>query len=111
MKGLLEKQGVKVIKDGKLLSEIWFRAEMPAPKPTSEQNISMPNVPHGSLLGVIKVEQTDRTAVGRCSSPGCIQCGTPITRKMATIRARRRNGIFAVEPGGVRYRWGGNARV
>ncbi len=70
VKGLLEKQGVKVMKDGKPLSEIWFRAEMPAPKPTAEQNITMPNVPHGSLLGVIKVEQTYSDRRGQMFKPG-----------------------------------------
>ena len=48
VKGLLEKQGVKISKDGKPLSEIWFRAELPAPKPSTEANLTMPAVPHGA---------------------------------------------------------------
>lgn len=56
--GLLEKQGVQVTRDGKVLSEIWFRAELPAPKPTTEGSLTMPNVPHGTLMGVMKVHQS-----------------------------------------------------
>lgn len=70
VKGLLEKQGVKISKDGKPLSEIWFRAAAPAPKPTTEANLTMPNVPHGSLLAVIKVEQTYSDRRGQTFKPG-----------------------------------------
>jgi hypothetical protein len=70
IKGLLEKQGVKIVKDGKPLSEIWFRAQMPEPKPTTEANLTMPNVPHGSLLGVIKVEQQYSDRRGQVFKPG-----------------------------------------
>lgn len=56
--GLLEKQGIQILKDGKALSEIWFRAEIPAPKPTTEGSLTMPNVPHGSLMGAIRILQT-----------------------------------------------------
>jgi hypothetical protein len=55
---LLEKQGIQIEKDGKPLSEIWFRAEMPAPQPTAEGSLTMPNVPHGSLMGAIRILQT-----------------------------------------------------
>jgi hypothetical protein len=70
IKGLLEKQGVKISKDGKPLSEIWFRAELPAPKPTAEANLTLPNVPHGSLLAVVKVEQTYSDRRGQTFKPG-----------------------------------------
>lgn len=70
IKGLLEKQGVKISKDGKPLSEIWYRAELPAPKPTAEANLTLPGVPHGSLLAVIKVEQTYSDRRGQTFKPG-----------------------------------------
>ena len=74
VKGLLEKQGVKISKDGKPLSEIWFRAELPAPKPSTEANLTMPNVPHGALLAVIKVEQTYSDRRGQTFKPGLYTC-------------------------------------
>src|SRR5258708_21905561 len=59
VKGLVEKQGLKLTKNGKPLSEIWVRTEVPsAAKPSSENNLTMPNVPHGSLMGGIRVDQT-----------------------------------------------------
>lgn len=70
IKGLLEKQGVKISKDGKPLSEIWFRSAVPAPKPTTEANLTMPNVPHGALLAVIKVEQIYSDRRGQTFKPG-----------------------------------------
>ncbi|MBI2689189.1 MAG: hypothetical protein HYX27_23035 [Acidobacteria bacterium] len=70
VKSLLEKQGVKVLKDGKPLSEIWFRAELPPAKPSTEANLTMPGVPHGSLLGVIKVEQAYSDRRGQTFKPG-----------------------------------------
>lgn len=70
IKGLLAKQGVKISKDGQPLSEIWFRAALPAPKPTTEANLTMPGVPHGSLVAVIKVEQTYSDRRGQTFKPG-----------------------------------------
>ena len=70
IKSLLEKQGVKISKDGKPLSEIWFLAALPAPKPTTEANLTMPNVPHGSLMAVIKVEQIYSDRRGQTFKPG-----------------------------------------
>jgi len=70
VKSLLEKQGVKVSKDGQPLSQIWYRAALPEPKPTTEANLTMPNVPHGSLLAVIKVEQAYSDRRGQVFKPG-----------------------------------------
>lgn len=58
VKGLLEKQGVKIMQDGKPLSEIWFRTDVPSAAPSGEGSLTMPNVPHGALLAVIRVDQT-----------------------------------------------------
>jgi hypothetical protein len=56
--GLLEKQGIQILRDGKPLTEMWFRVELPAPKPSTEGSLTMPNVPHGALMGAIRVLQT-----------------------------------------------------
>jgi hypothetical protein len=70
VKGILEKQGVRITKDGTPVSEIWFRASAPPPKPTTEANLTMPNVPHGSLMAVIKVEQPYSDRRGQTFKPG-----------------------------------------
>lgn len=70
IKGLLEKQGVKISKDGEPLSQIWFRTEVPSGPPSTEGNRTLPTVPHGSLIAVIKVEQTYSDRRGQTFKPG-----------------------------------------
>lgn len=54
LKGMLEAQGTKVVDGaGKLYAEIWLRAAQPVEAKSSEQNITLPEVPHGALMGVI----------------------------------------------------------
>ena len=54
---LLHKEGTRVMKDGQLLAEVWYRSEVPAGPASAEANLTMPNVPHGSLLAVIQFAQ------------------------------------------------------
>ena len=70
VKALLAKQGVKILKDGAPLSEIWFRTELPAPQKTTEMNLTMPGVPHGTLMAVIRVAQTYSDRRGQTFKPG-----------------------------------------
>ncbi len=53
-KEVLEKEGVKVVDGaGKLYAEIWLRAAQPADAKSAEANITLPELPHGVVLGVI----------------------------------------------------------
>lgn len=70
IKALLSKQSFKISKDGKPLSEIWFRAELPPNKPTTEANLTLPGIPHGALMAVIKVEQAYSDRRGQVFKPG-----------------------------------------
>jgi hypothetical protein len=67
---LLNKEGTKVMKDGQLLAEIWYRAEVPSGPASSEANLTMPNVPHGSLLAVIRFAQKHEDRRGQGVAPG-----------------------------------------
>lgn len=67
---LLNKEGTQVMKDGQLLAEVWYRAEVPAGPATSEANLTMPNVPHGSLLAVIRFAQKHEDRRGQGIAPG-----------------------------------------
>lgn len=58
IKGMLEPAGVKITQDGNALSEIWFRKDVPSGGSTTEANLTMPSVPHGALLAVIRVDKT-----------------------------------------------------
>ena len=57
VKSLLEKQGIKIMMDGEALGEIWYRASMPAPVTTAEMNLTMPGVPHGTVMAVLRLDQ------------------------------------------------------
>lgn len=70
VKSLLVTEGVKITKDGEPLSEIWFRKEVPSGPPTAEANLTMPNVPHGSLLAVVRVDQGYSDRRGQTFKPG-----------------------------------------
>lgn len=54
LKGSLEATGTKIVDgSGKLYAEIWLRTAQPADAKSGEQNITLPELPHGALLGVI----------------------------------------------------------
>lgn len=58
----LLKQGFRLVGDGGPIAEFWFRTSMPTGPKAAEDSVTMPDVPHGSLLGVMKVSTnwTDR---------------------------------------------------
>lgn len=70
VKSLLDKTGIKISKDGAPLSEIWFRTDLPKGPATPEMNLTMPNVPHGAMLAVIRVDQTFSDRRGQTFKPG-----------------------------------------
>ena len=54
LKGMLEAQGTKVVDGtGKLYAEIWLRSAQPTDAKSAEQNITLPEIPHGALMGVV----------------------------------------------------------
>ncbi len=66
----LAKDGVKVVKpDGSPLCEIWFVAADPHGG-GSEQNTTMTGVPHGALLGVVRVPARWSDRRGQTIKPG-----------------------------------------
>lgn len=54
LKNALNPEGVKIVDaSGKVYCELWLRAAPPADAKSSEQNITLPELPHGALIGVI----------------------------------------------------------
>ncbi len=54
LKGSLEASGTKIVDGtGKVYAEIWLRTALPADAKSAEQNITLPELPHGALIGVI----------------------------------------------------------
>lgn len=69
--GLLQKDGVKITGAGsKVLCEIWLRAAMPSSTKSAEDNLSMPTIPHGSLLGAIRFSSQHADRRGQGIKPG-----------------------------------------
>jgi len=68
---VLEKSGFQITNSGAKYCELWFRAALPAGAAASkESNVTLPEVPVGALLGVIRfdVQGTDRR--GQTIQPG-----------------------------------------
>jgi hypothetical protein len=55
MRDALQKDGIKVVgPNGSLVCELWFRTQAPSGPASTEQGVSLPTIPHGSLLGALR---------------------------------------------------------
>jgi hypothetical protein len=70
MKEMLQKDGSKIVDGSKVVTEIWFRNEIPTGPKTSETNITMETVPHGTLLGVARFSERGADRRGQTIKPG-----------------------------------------
>ncbi len=52
----LQKDGTKISNNGAAYCEIWFRTEKPSGAKSSEENVTLPLIPQGALLGVIRFD-------------------------------------------------------
>jgi hypothetical protein len=50
----LQKSGAKITNNGAAYCEIWFRADKPTAARSTEDNVTLPFLPQGALLGVIR---------------------------------------------------------
>jgi hypothetical protein len=50
---VLQKSGFKISNNGTAYCEIWFRSNQPSGPNSPEQNVTLPSIPPGALLGVI----------------------------------------------------------
>ncbi|HYZ83487.1 MAG TPA: hypothetical protein VE621_03760 [Bryobacteraceae bacterium] len=50
---VLSKDGIQIKNGDKVYAEIWFRKTIPAAPKTTEDNVTLPTIPHGALIGVI----------------------------------------------------------
>jgi hypothetical protein len=67
---VLQKEGVRILDGKRVVSEIWFRNAAPSGGKTTEDNISLTSVPHGSLMGVIRFPQRGADRRGQPIQPG-----------------------------------------
>lgn len=66
----LQKEGTKVTGPNGVLCEIWLVSAAPKGSSAGEQNVTLPDVPHGSLMGVIRFPSAGKDRRGQSIKPG-----------------------------------------
>jgi hypothetical protein len=67
---LLEPAGYLITNAGAKYCEIWFRAKTPRGAPSKEPNVTLPEIPLGAVLGVIRIDGAATDRRGQKISPG-----------------------------------------
>jgi|SRR5579872_2784276 len=67
---MLQADGTKVTNGGKPVLEIWFRSDKPSGPKTSEDAVTLPNMPQGALLAVIRFDGKASDRRGQAIKPG-----------------------------------------
>lgn len=67
---LLQKEGTKISSDKGVFAEVWLRAATPAGSTAKEDNVTLPEVPHGALLGVVRFPAQAADRRGQTIKPG-----------------------------------------
>jgi hypothetical protein len=67
--GVLQKEGIKVTNEGKVVMELWFRNEVPK-SANGATNATITNVPHGALLAVVNFPERGSDRRGQTIKPG-----------------------------------------
>lgn len=66
----LQTNGIKISSNGAPYCEIWFRAAAPSGAKSAEANVTLPAVPQGALLGVIRFDGKGSDRRGQTIQPG-----------------------------------------
>src|SRR5450755_2627779 len=67
---VLQKDGTKVTGPNGAVCDIWLVSTAPKGSPSGEQNVTLPNVPQGSLLGIIRFASAGKDRRGQMIKPG-----------------------------------------
>src|SRR5947209_986741 len=68
---LLEKTGTQITdSSGKVIVEIWLVSSIKKGPKSSEENVTLPGIPHGTLLGVLRAPGTYNDRRGQVIKPG-----------------------------------------
>ena len=67
----LQQQGTKILDaGGKVYCEIWLRSTLPAGAKSAEESVTLPTIPHGTLLGGIRFTAQGADRRGQSIKPG-----------------------------------------
>lgn len=68
---VLQKDGAKVLAgNGTVVGEFWFRGTAPSGPKSTEDGVSLPTIPHGSLMGVLRFPVKGEDRRGQGLKPG-----------------------------------------
>jgi len=70
MSQVLAKDGTKVTNNGSPYCEIWLRTQKPSGPKSSEESVSLPSIPQGALIGVIRFDGNGSDRRGQTIKPG-----------------------------------------
>lgn len=70
LSSLLAKDGLKIGGPGGLTLELWFRNELPSGSTANEDNATLATIPHGALLGILRVTGAYVDRRGQTIKPG-----------------------------------------
>lgn len=68
--GAVQKDGVRVLDGKTVVSEIWFAAKAPSGAKSTEEAVSLPLIPQGAFLGVIRLPERGSDRRGQTLKPG-----------------------------------------
>jgi hypothetical protein len=66
----LQNNGTKITNNGTPYLEIWFRADKPSGAKSTEEAVTLPNIPQGALLAVIRLDGKGSDRRGQAIKPG-----------------------------------------
>src|SRR5579884_4282884 len=70
IRNLLQKDGAKIIGPNGPLCEVWFRADTPSGPANNEKDVTLTNLPHGALIGLIRYDAQGQDRRGQNIKPG-----------------------------------------
>jgi hypothetical protein len=66
----LEQQGTKILGSNGVFCEVWLRTSLPSGAKSSEESVTLPTIPHGTLLGAIRFPTQGADRRGQAIKPG-----------------------------------------
>jgi hypothetical protein len=68
--GVLQKEGTKIVGPDGAFAEIWLVNTAPQGDASGEQNVTLPNVPHGAFFGIVRFPSQGKDRRGQMVKPG-----------------------------------------
>ena len=67
---VMQKEGIRITGPNGVVSEIWLAASVPSGSATTETNVTLTTVPHGTLMGIVRFPTQGKDRRGTQVKPG-----------------------------------------